>query len=146
MKPESKNHLLARFLLCVLMAVALKGRAQDSLPQNYQASLDHPWLLEKMDPDDDWTRHFRVGALVGLNIKGNFSMSGSFNVSHKAGIYDDGYVLTDSSGNSGGLTTYWGYNDSSQYDSGAQTLTMHSAKAFSLTSGSTGSGNAGPSP
>ena len=26
---------------------------------------------------DDWTRHFHIGALVGMNIKANFSMSGS---------------------------------------------------------------------
>src|SRR5262245_38541879 len=28
--------------------------------------------------------------------------------------YDDGYVLTDISGNFGGLTWYWGYDDNSQ--------------------------------
>ena len=26
---------------------------------------------------DDWTRHFRIGALVGMNISANFSMNGT---------------------------------------------------------------------
>src|SRR5258706_507018 len=32
--------------------------------------------------------------------------------------YDDGYVLTDNSGNFGGQTWYWGYDDSSRQVSG----------------------------
>jgi len=32
--------------------------------------------------------------------------------------YDDGYVLTDVSGNEGGLTWYWGYDNSATYPAG----------------------------
>ena len=43
--------------------------------------------------------------------------------------YDDGYVLTDSTGNLLGLTRYWGYDSSSQYDSAHGTITMNSSSA-----------------
>ena len=39
--------------------------------------------------------------------------------------YDDGYVLTDISGNAGGLTTYWGYQNASQYQADANTIVFH---------------------
>jgi len=94
LQPEN---LLTRCLLCIVAGVALNGMAQQP-PQNYEDSMNHPWRLEKISPDDDWTRHFRVGGLVGFNVKANFSMSGSFNIAqnHPPGVYDDGYVLTDS--------------------------------------------------
>ncbi|MGA3282909.1 MAG: hypothetical protein ABSD57_00420 [Verrucomicrobiota bacterium] len=84
---------------------------------------------------DDWTRHFRIGALVGMNISANFSMKGQFNVSGNNpanGIYDDGYVRVDSTGDVGGGTTYWGYQSASQYN--GQTLTMHATTSFSASS------------
>src|SRR5882672_7958373 len=36
--------------------------------------------------------------------------------------YDNGYVLTDISGNAGGQTWYWGYDSASQVNSGAHTI------------------------
>ena len=39
---------------------------------------------------DDWTRHFRIGAMVGMNISANFSEKGTFDISGKNpanGIY-----------------------------------------------------------
>ena len=87
--------------------------------------------------DPDWARHFRVGALVGFNIKADFKMTGNFlnpNDNLAKGIYDDGYVRTDSTGNDGGLTTFWGYNSASQYHGGANpTLTMNSTTSYSTT-------------
>jgi hypothetical protein len=93
--------------------------------------------------DPDWTRYLRVGAIGGLNLKADFKMTGQFNISGaKPGptgvggvdhIYDDGYVRVDATGNSGtgpGQTTYWGYQDASQYDAGARTLLMHSSTSF----------------
>ncbi len=82
---------------------------------------------------EDWTRHFRLGALAGFNIGASFHEAGVFNVSGNnvaSGIYDDGYVLVDQTGNAGGYTSYWGYNQSSQYNAAAQTLTLHSAASF----------------
>jgi hypothetical protein len=138
--------ILQRSLLAALANVALMASAQD-LPQNYEESLDHPWRLEKINPDDDWTRHFRIGLVAGMNIKSSFAMSaGSFSLSGKNaqnGIYDDGYVRTDDTGNAPyngqPATSYWGYQNSSQYDSGANTLTMHSASGFTPNAASHGS-------
>src|SRR5215467_50644 len=39
--------------------------------------------------------------------------------------YDDGYVLTDISGNAGGQTWYWGYDDSSRQIQGNSILLSH---------------------
>jgi hypothetical protein len=86
----------------------------------------------------DWTRHFRIGALVGMNISANFSMKGNFNVSGNnpaSGIYNDGYVHTDQTGDPN-YTSDWGYNNASQYNSaGGGTIAMHSTSSFA-TSGS----------
>lgn len=83
--------------------------------------------------DPDWTRNFRVGALVGLNIGASFNMKGPFNVSKKQpGVYDDGYVRVDQTGNAQGYTSNWGYNNASQYD-GNHTLLMHSGTSFTPT-------------
>jgi hypothetical protein len=93
---------------------------------------------------DDWTRHFRLGPVVGLNMSAKFRMSGQFNVSggNQAGpigvsgadhIYDDGYVRVDGTGNAQGSTSFWGYNNASQYNPGDRTLTFRSSSSFNLT-------------
>jgi hypothetical protein len=85
-------------------------------------------------PDaDDWTRHFRVGALIGLNIKANFNSRGTFAVTGNnpaKGIYDDGYVRPDPQTGNDGLTSFWGYNNASQYNAAAQTLQMHATNSY----------------
>jgi hypothetical protein len=100
--------------------------------------------LHKVTADDDWTRHFRVGAAVGLNISASFNEHGLFNLSGNNvanGIYDDGYVREDQTGNAGGYTSYWGYNNASQYNAAAQTLSMHSTTSYSTTGGSKDDGS-----
>jgi len=87
---------------------------------------------------DDWTRHFRIGAMVGMNIKASFNESGAFSISGNNpanGIYDDGYVRPDQTGDPS-YTSYWGYNNASQYNAANNTLAMHATTAF------TTSGNA----
>lgn len=86
---------------------------------------------------------------MGLNLKADFSLDGQFGISGSqpgatggSGVnhfYDDGYVRVDQTGNAQGYTSYWGYNNASQYGPAAQTLLMHSAKSFGLSSG-TGEG------
>ncbi len=107
---------------------------------------------------DDWTRHFHIGAVVGMNISANFNMNGSalFPISGNdpsRGIYDDGYVRTDNTGNAGGQTAYWGYTwgnnnaspaHPSQYDAAAQTLTMHAANSFSASDNGRANGSVFP--
>lgn len=64
-----------------------------------------------------------LGPRFGLNFKADFKNSGGFKtpgvapglaVGGVAHTYNDGYVLVDSSGNLGGLTTFWGYQNASQ--------------------------------
>lgn len=83
----------------------------------------------------NWTKHFRIGAVVGLNMDVNFRMNGQFGISGSGqpGIFDDGYVRTDNTGNAGGYTSFWGYKNASQYDPANHTLTMHSSSSFSIT-------------
>jgi len=95
--------------------------------------------------DDEWTRHFRLGMQLGLNLRADFSMSGTFAISGNpagpAGVsganhfYDDGYVRVDNTGNAQGYTSYWGYKNASQYDPATQTLTLHSATSFTYSGG-----------
>ncbi len=90
------------------------------------------WGIQKVSENDDWTRHFRIGAMVGLNISANFNVKNAITFSGKNaanGIYDDGYVRTDNTGNAGGVTSNWGYDNLSQVV--GSTLQMHSAKSFS---------------
>jgi hypothetical protein len=96
---------------------------------------------------EDWTKHFRIGMSVGLNIKTDFRVSGSFPVSGSSpGLaipgqnhtYDDGYVRVDDTGNAvpfdsttgNGVTANWGYNNASQYDAVAETLTFHGSTSY----------------
>lgn len=87
---------------------------------------------------DNWTRHFRFGAMVGTRIGASFKQRGLSKISGNNpanGIYDDGYVRQDQTGNEGGYTSYWGYNNASQYSAAAQTLSMHSASSYSTAGG-----------
>lgn len=84
--------------------------------------------------------HFRLGAIMGLNLSAEFSMQGQFGVGGSAPgapgvsgvdhLYDDGFVRVDRFGNTGGYTSYWGYLDASQYDANTGQLTMHAARSF----------------
>jgi hypothetical protein len=99
------------------------------------------WGIQKVSENDEWTRHFRVGAMVGLNISANFNVKNTVSFSGKGaaqGSYDDGYVHP--SGN-GQYTSDWGYHDSSQYNAVANTLSMHQATSFSPTTGTSSEGS-----
>lgn len=108
-----------------------------------------PAVLHAKDP---LIRHFRAGALLTANIDAEFSVGGTFPVSGSApgangvsGVnheYDDGFVRVDDTGNAGGFTSYWGYNNASQYDGGS-TLTFTSTESYSL-AGGTANANSDP--
>ena len=91
---------------------------------------------------DDWTRHFHIGALVGMNISANFNMNGNFNVNRPAGVYDDGYVRTDNTGDPNGRTYYWGYTRPEQLN--GTTLTLQNTTGFSANSSAKSDGGAFP--
>ena len=75
--------------------------------------------------------HFHFNSRAAFNITARFKQSGSIALSPNgrttpngnAYNYDDGYVLTDVSGNQGGQTWNWGYDGSSQISGG--TVQMH---------------------
>lgn len=91
--------------------------------------------------DGDWTKRFRIGLVTGWNVKARFSLGGEFGVSGTgpgqpgaAGqnhVYDDGYVRLDDTGNAGGFTSNWGYQNASQFNPANQTLTFHGTTSFS---------------
>jgi len=72
-----------------------------------------------------------------LNVESNFSGLGSFGSAFAPQPlgggqdyeYEDGFVRVDVTGNGGGLTGYWGYDNASQYDPLNETI------SFNLTSG-----------
>lgn len=86
------------------------------------------WNASAAEP---WIRHFRAGVLIGANIDAEFSQSGTFNTSPQpSGVFDDGFVLNDDTGNAGGFTSNWGYNSASQYDAAAETLTLGRSSGY----------------
>jgi hypothetical protein len=118
-----------------------------SLAQSYDDNLWRTLFGQKQDVPGDWTKHFRVGAQVGFNLKAQFSMSGTFDVSgNNPGatgvsrvdhVYDNGYVLVDASGNDGGLTWNWGYQSADQYDSGSQRLSFRATDSYTTSGNAT---------
>ena len=142
---------MRRWLLfgCTNVALIASAQQSSSLQPGDGNFQNDPWRLERISPDNDWTRHFRLGMVTGLNIKDEFKMSGgNFGINGNSGEnYDDGYVRTDDTGNAPNpndgrsMTSYWGYQNPSQYV--GNTLTMHRATSFSA-SGSSGGGADSP--
>jgi hypothetical protein len=133
------------FVWCLLAGLVGFAPAVLAQPDTYGGNPDSSGFLRIPSDTDDWTRHFRIGALVAMNISANFSMNGTFGISGNnpaQGIYDDGYVRVDNTGDVGGGTTYWGYKNASQLN--GTTLTMDAATSFSGTSNSKENGGAFP--
>jgi len=78
----------------------------------------------------DWTKHFRVGMQVTLNIEAEFSGGGLFDIPIREGRYDNGYVLADSTGDPV-VTTNWGYDTDEQFDPATRLMTFSRAESFS---------------
>jgi hypothetical protein len=108
------------------------------------SSQDRPAYLERADNLDS-TNRLTGSIRFGLNITGKFlNPGGSLNSRNPAANgrrtpngnnynYDDGYVLKDVSGNAGGQTWYWGYDNSSQVNaSQANSIDMHRVTAPGL--------------
>ena len=83
------------------------------------------------------TNRLTFSALFGLNISARFMSPGGgagpgtprMTPDGDTYNYDDGYVLTDVSGNFGGQTWYWGYDDSARQISGNTILLSRSTSA-----------------
>src|SRR5688572_15879846 len=78
----------------------------------------------------DWTKHFRVGMQVTLNIEADFSGGGLFDLPLREGIYDNGFVRPDSTGDAD-VTTFWSYANDAQYDPTSRLMTFSRAESFS---------------
>ena len=136
-------------LMLGLLACPLVSPAQN---ETTDAGFGRRFELLSDSDDEVWRRHFRIGALVGLNLKAQFAMSGTFAFSGQnpgsTGVrgenhqYDDGYVRVDATGNDMESTSYWSYNDANQYDNTANRLYFHSANSYST--GSSGNATADP--
>lgn len=84
----------------------------------------------------DATNRVSLSLRFGLNINAKFKgIGGSLNPSMYNGFgrktaegdkynYDNGYVLTDVSGNAGGQSWYWGYDNASQVNAGNNTVSF----------------------
>jgi hypothetical protein len=88
------------------------------------------------DSETDNPNRFSFGPRFGFNFKADFHLRAIAAPNNPgpaaAGAdhnYQDGYVLVDSSGNAGGLTWNWGYQNSSQVV--GDTMQFHSAQAQS---------------
>lgn len=97
--------------------------------------------LAQAESDSEWN-HVGLNFRVGLNIKARFNNIGASISAAQPGpatgggidrTYDDGYVRVDASGNQGGLTWNWSYQNASQVP-GNNTLLMHAASTASTTS------------
>jgi hypothetical protein len=149
-----RTRIHAGCLACGFTGLAMCASAQGDMWSSGSASSvesfggdPDSYKFIRIPPDTgDWTHHFRIGAMVGMNISANFSEKGTFNISGNNpanGIYDDGYVKPDQSGDPS-YTSNWGYDNASQYNSVSQILTMHGASSYSASGSSKDDG--GPFP
>ena len=103
---KSSHAWCARWLVCFFAGIALAALAQSDSMDTFAGKPDSKGFILIPPDSGDWTRHFRIGAMVGMNIKANFKTKGTFNISGNNPakvIYDDGYVRVDDTGNAGGL-------------------------------------------
>jgi hypothetical protein len=82
-----------------------------------------PAAQAQLAPANGFTLSGRFGFNISARFKGNASSLPTFDPvrftpNGDAYNYDDGYVLVDSSGNFGGQTWYWGYDNSALYPGG----------------------------
>lgn len=88
---------------------------------------------------DESLNRFGISYRAGFNISAKFKNLGGFNSLNNPGpatggaaerFYDDGYNRVDGSGNAGNLTTFWGYENASQYNpADGGSITMNSTSA-----------------
>jgi len=104
----------------------------------------------------DSTNRLSLSLQFGLNISAKFKgIGGSLNPSYHnpnprrtpqgdAYNYDDGYVLTDISGNAGGQSWYWGYDNASQVS--GNTISFDHSTAAANASSSSGRADSSTNP
>ena len=90
-------------------------------------------IADTGQPNPNW---FSLGPSLTLNVHARFKDLAPAGAAPAPaqGNYPDGYVLRDSSGNAGGLTWNWGYQNASQVQGNA--LTFHGATTTAMNSDS----------
>src|SRR3954463_5137558 len=87
-----------------------------------------------------------LGARFGMNFKAAFGNSAVVDPGPAAAganhNYNDGYVRVDSSGNAGGLTWNWGYQNASQVV--GDTMEFHAVQAEAITGSGDRKGSGNP--
>jgi hypothetical protein len=106
-----------------------------------------PLSLHAQSDASDWN-HFGLNFRAGFNMRASFSESASFALPAAPGAgaavnrqYTDGFVNVDSSGNAGGQTWNWGYQDAPQISGG--NLLMHASGSASGSTPATADPNFG---
>jgi len=80
--------------------------------------------------DTPWPDRNRIGLSyrMGFNVSVNFQSLGSAPLANNPSVtgrsYDNGFVGTDDTGNAGGLTSYWGYQNAGQVTDGDEFLLL----------------------
>jgi len=92
-------------------------------------------LIENPNSPDNPNRFF-FGPTFAINVKADFHSDASYfnGVNPANGTYNDGYVLRDSSGNAGGLTWNWGYQNASQVVGYTTAMQFHAIQSSSPSS------------
>lgn len=102
-------------LCCIAVVLSLSGAAK-ALGQTLTVS--PPSLSQRREQEDDPVNRFRLGYRMGLglstDIKNLSATASPFPPSVTGLTYENGYVARDLSGNTGGLTWYWGYANANQ--------------------------------
>ena len=101
-----------------------------------------PAVVAEGQVETNSLNHFRFVPRAAFGIKARFQNVGNLVLgplgqttpNGNAYNYSDGYVLTDASGNAGGKTWNWGYNNSSQIS--GNTILMHQTAASGSVSSS----------
>lgn len=96
-------------------------------------------LVRATGEESHWTSRLSLSPRLGFNISARFEGVGAGGSSRltpdgDAYNYDNGYVLTDISGNAGGQTWYWGYDDSATQVSGSTILLSRSSISGGISS------------
>jgi hypothetical protein len=123
-------------VFAVVLLAALPALAQAPSPDT-----ERPLNLEVPQPRSP--NRFGLSYRMGLNIPLTFKHIGGYPALSMPRYtpdgdlynYDNGYVLTDSSGNAMGYSRYWGYDSASQVSSDSTIVMQRSSSATTVRSG-----------
>lgn len=109
---------------------------------------------DKPQNDSLWWGRLDISYRAAFNISANFTGLGGFTSMNTPGVpgstpttggpgtvvrtYDDGFIGVDVSGNAGGTTTYWGYDNSAAQVVGGSVLMNNSSSPATASSGDVG--------